>query len=135
MFNFVHGHFPLHLLSPLLLNILSFHNLCTASFYQYLQVLDVLRTVEVASTLGPEALGAYVISQATSASDVLAVMLLQKQFGMTPQSGKMMRVVPLFETLQDLTNAPEVVQTLFSLPGYLGAVRLVETRGDKLGLD
>ena len=85
--------------------------------------MDVLRTVEIASTLGPEALGAYVISQSTAASDVLAVMLLQKQFGMTSQSGKMMRVVPLFETLNDLTNAPQIVETLFSLPGYLGAVR------------
>jgi phosphoenolpyruvate carboxylase len=89
--------------------------------------MDVLRTVEIASTLGPEALGAYVISQATAASDVLAVMLLQKQFGMTPQSGKMMRVVPLFETLNDLTNAPQIVETLFSLPGYLGAVRYCTT--------
>jgi phosphoenolpyruvate carboxylase len=91
--------------------------------FPLLQVMDVLRTVEVASTLGPGSLAAYVISQATCASDVLAVMLLQKQFGMTPQNGRMMRVVPLFETLEDLTNAAAVVETLFSLPGYLGAVK------------
>lgn len=30
----------------------------------------------------------------------------------------MMRVVPLFETLNDLNNAPRVVETLFSTPGY-----------------
>ena len=35
----------------------------------------------------------------------------------------MMRVVPLFETLNDLTNAADVVELLFSLPGYLGLVR------------
>jgi phosphoenolpyruvate carboxylase len=86
-------------------------------------VMDTLNTLEVASTLGPEALGAYVISQAKAASDVLAVMLLQKQCGMTAANKKLMRVVPLFETLTDLTNAPEVVETLFSLPNYLGAVR------------
>ena len=43
--------------------------------------------------------GAYVISMAQSASDVLAVRLLQSEAGVqTP-----MRVVPLFETLDDLT--------------------------------
>ena len=56
-------------------------------------------------------------TQATSASDVLAVMLLQKQFGMTAGNKNMMRVVPLFETLNDLTNAADVVELLFSLPG------------------
>lgn len=40
-------------------------------------VQDTLRTFEVAATLGEEALGAYVISMATSPSDVLAVKLMQ----------------------------------------------------------
>ena len=40
-------------------------------------VLDTLNTIQVAANLGPGSFGAYVISQATSASDVLAVMLLQ----------------------------------------------------------
>jgi phosphoenolpyruvate carboxylase len=47
-------------------------------------------------------------------------MLLQKQFDMT--DAKMMRVVPLFETLDDLNNAPDVVNTLWSIPGYLESV-------------
>jgi len=50
-------------------------------------------------------------------------MLLQKQFGMTSENGNSMRVVPLFETLTDLENAPEKVNTLFSLPGYVGWVK------------
>jgi phosphoenolpyruvate carboxylase len=77
----------------------------------------------MASDLHPEALGAYVISQAQTASDVLAVVLLQKQFGMTPAKGNMMRVVPLFETLDDLTNAPGVLETLLSIPVYVGAIK------------
>ena len=40
-------------------------------------VLDTLNTIQVAASLGPGSFGAYVISQATCASDVLAVMLLQ----------------------------------------------------------
>jgi len=86
-------------------------------------VVKTLNTFEMASTLGSGSTGAYVISQARTASDVLAVMLLQKQFGMTNNNGRAMRVVPLFETLTDLENAPEVVDTLFSSDGYLGRVK------------
>ena len=87
------------------------------------EVVRTLETFQTASGLEPEALGAYVISQCQTASDVLAVMLLQKQFGMTPDKGNMMRVVPLFETLDDLTNAPEKLDTLFGVPAYNGAIK------------
>jgi len=86
-------------------------------------VVKTLRTFASVAKLHPSSLGAYVISQAQSASDVLAVMLLQKQFGMTLESKNLMRVVPLFETLNDLTNAPQVLQTLFSIPVYVGKTR------------
>lgn len=85
-------------------------------------VLTTIRVFSVISSFRPTSLGAYVISQAQTASDVLAVMLLQKQYGMTPDNGNMMRVVPLFETLDDLNNAPDVLTTLFSIPFYVGAV-------------
>ena len=86
-------------------------------------VVKTLRTFFTASQIHPSALGAYVISQAQSASDVLAVMLLQKQVGMTSDKGNMMRVVPLFETLDDLTNASGVLETLFKIPIYFGAIK------------
>lgn len=88
--------------------------------------LDIRKTLmvyKVASELDSESLGAYVISQANTASDVLAVMLLQKQFGMTAENGKLMRVVPLFETLADLMNSPEQLSTLFSVTSYIGAIK------------
>lgn len=85
-------------------------------------VVKTLKCFEMASNLEPEALGAYVISQAQTASDVLAVMLLQKQFGMTADKGNMMRVSPLFETLDDLVNSSSVLETLFSIPAYTGAI-------------
>nr|BAO52741.1 phosphoenolpyruvate carboxylase 1 [Thalassiosira pseudonana] len=81
-----------------------------------------LMVFKVASELDSESLGAYVISQANTASDVLLVMLLQKQFGMTEKNGKLMRVVPLFETLTDLTNSPAQLERLFSITNYLGAI-------------
>lgn len=85
-------------------------------------VKKTLMVYKVASELDPESLGAYVISQANTASDVLAVMLLQKQFGMTAKNGNLMRVVPLFETLDDLTNSPEQLKTLFSVTSYIGSI-------------
>lgn len=87
------------------------------------KVMTTLRTFETISSFDPESLGAYVISQATSASDVLAVMLLQKQFGMTPENRKMMRVVPLFETLNDLQNASNILESLFQISQFVGAVK------------
>jgi phosphoenolpyruvate carboxylase len=61
-----------------------------------------------------------VISQSRAASDVLAVLLLQKQFGLTASKGNVLRVVPLFETLNDLNNAPQIISTLFSVSNYVG---------------
>nr|AIT70056.1 phosphoenolpyruvate carboxylase [Scytosiphon lomentaria] len=81
-------------------------------------VQDTLGTFEVAATLGEEALGAQVISMASSPSDVLAVKLMQKEFGM-PWN---MRVVPLFETLSDLEQSEDTMRTLLSLPWYRGHI-------------
>eukprot|EP00581_Thalassiosira_minuscula_P027872 CAMPEP_0183750898 /NCGR_PEP_ID=MMETSP0739-20130205/1395_1 /TAXON_ID=385413 /ORGANISM="Thalassiosira miniscula, Strain CCMP1093" /LENGTH=1019 /DNA_ID=CAMNT_0025987043 /DNA_START=36 /DNA_END=3095 /DNA_ORIENTATION=- len=85
-------------------------------------IRKTLMVYKVASELEPEALGAYVISQANTASDVLAVVLLQKQFNMTRKNGKLMRVVPLFETLNDLENSPKQLEALFSVTGYIGSI-------------
>lgn len=86
------------------------------------EVVKTLKTYQAASSLGVEALGAYVISQCKEASDILAVLLLQKQFGMTKDKGNVMRVVPLFETLRDLEHSAEVLDTLFSVSTYVGAI-------------
>lgn len=85
-------------------------------------VRKTLMVYQVISGLDPESLGAYVISQANTASDVLAVMLLQKNYGMTAKNGKVMRVVPLFETLNDLENSPEQLETLFRVTSYIGSI-------------
>lgn len=92
------------------------------------EVMDTMLTFKVAASLGPGSLGAYVISRAGAASDVLSVMLLQQQFGFEHRAvgqrrgSPMLRVVPLFESLTDLTNAPAVVEQLFRLRGYLPMV-------------
>lgn len=78
------------------------------------EIQETLATFRVLSESSPDSLGAYVISMAESASDVLAVLLLQKEAEMP----RYMRVVPLFETLEDLDNAAGIIDRLLSLPGY-----------------
>jgi phosphoenolpyruvate carboxylase len=80
--------------------------------------VDVLETFAMIADQHEGSLGAYVISQATTASDVLAVLMLQKDAGVK----KPLRVVPLFETLDDLNGAADTMKHLFSLPGYMGSI-------------
>ena len=75
------------------------------------EVLDTFTTIARQST---DALGAYVISMATHPSDVLAVILLQKEAGVKSY----MRVVPLFETLSDLLGANDTLNALLAIPWY-----------------
>ncbi|GKZ00528.1 hypothetical protein MPSEU_001005200 [Mayamaea pseudoterrestris] len=81
-------------------------------------VVDVLETFGIIAEMYEDSLGAYVISQATSASDVLAVLLLQLDAGVK----KPLRVAPLFETLDDLNGASRTMKTLFQLPVYMGII-------------
>lgn len=78
------------------------------------EVAEVLATMHVIAEQGGEAKGAYVISMAGYPSDVLAVVLLQKICGVK----KPLRVVPLFETLDDLQRAPATMQALFEIDWY-----------------
>jgi phosphoenolpyruvate carboxylase len=81
------------------------------------EVREVIETFRALPSVGRDALGAYVISMAERASDVLAVMVLLDEVGLE-RAGvhPAMRVVPLFETLEDLENAPRVVDALLAIP-------------------
>ncbi|CAH9119612.1 unnamed protein product [Cuscuta europaea] len=88
-------------------------------------VKEVLDTFRVAAELGSDSLGAYVISMASHASDVLAVELLQKDARLAvagelgkPCPGGTLRVVPLFETVKDLRGAGSVIRKLLSIDWY-----------------
>ncbi len=75
---------------------------------------EVWSTFKVLATQPKECLGAYVISMTSSASDILSVMFLQKEANIEHR----LRVVPLFETLDDLINAKPIMEKLFSLKWY-----------------
>ena len=80
-----------------------------------LQVLEVFDTFAALAQLPAECLGAYVISMAHHASDVLAVALLQKIAGVASP----MRIAPLFETRDDLQAAPGVMQRVLASAAYV----------------
>tara|TARA_B100001029_G_scaffold179271_1_gene188207 strand:- start:1794 stop:4478 length:2685 start_codon:yes stop_codon:yes gene_type:complete len=80
---------------------------------------EVWSTFRILSQEPSECLGAYVISMTASASDILSVMFLQKEANIK----KKLRVVPLFETLDDLINAKKIMETLFSKKWYRNLIK------------
>ncbi len=69
---------------------------------------------EARSRIDPEAIQTYIVSMTTSVSHILEVLLLAKDAGLF---GKL-DVAPLFETIQDLDQAGQVMTTLFENPIY-----------------
>ena len=78
------------------------------------EVREVLDTCALVERMPAGSFGAYVITMASSPSDVLAVELLQRAAGVRQP----LRVVPLFETGRDLERAGTVLRELLALPWY-----------------
>lgn len=77
---------------------------------------------------GAEAIRHYIISHTETVSDLLEVLLLQKEVGLIHETlGKKatadLIVVPLFETIDDLRNAAQIMQEFYDLPGILDLVK------------
>ena len=88
--------------------------LIPAKWHPSEETREVFDTLGVIAATPRRALGAYVISMAAAASDVLAVQLLLKATGCDTN----IPVAPLFETLDDLKAAPDIVTQLLSDPAY-----------------
>ena len=77
---------------------------------------------------GDETIRHYIISHTETVSDLLEVLLLQKEVGLMHETlGKKasadLIVVPLFETIEDLRNAAPIMQEFYALPGILNLVK------------
>jgi phosphoenolpyruvate carboxylase len=98
-------------------------------------VLETFRVVaEVKAGCSPETIRQYVISGASSVEDVLAVIRLARLGGVAvegkgeaPGLDPGLMPVPLFESIEDLRNAPQICRELWSRPDYR---RLLETWGN-----
>ena len=77
---------------------------------------------------GKQAIRHYIISHTEAVSDLLEVLLLQKEVGL--MSGTLddkaiaqLIVVPLFETIEDLRNAAPIMREFYALPGIAQLVQ------------
>lgn len=88
---------------------------------------------DIRARFGPRAVRNYIISHTETVSDLVEVMLLQKETGLfqgalgsgsakaiEPKVGAM--VIPLFETIADLRNAPVIMREFFDIPGMSAVV-------------
>jgi len=76
---------------------------------------------------GHEAIRHYIISHTETVSDLLEVLLLQKEVGLMngtldTESKNHLIVVPLFETIEDLRNAAPIMREFYALPGVAAQV-------------
>ena len=86
------------------------------------EVLDTFRTIaELKQTYAPESIRQYVISGAASAEDILHVLRLARLGGVTVEASgddPGLQPVPLFESIEDLQNAPSIMRALWSSDVY-----------------
>ncbi|PZD96866.1 phosphoenolpyruvate carboxylase [Paenibacillus sambharensis] len=104
----------------------------TASHLEYSdstrECLDVYRTVYRAQQeFGEHCISSYLISMTQGASDLLEVMVFAKEVGLFHKDANgnvscTLQSVPLFETIDDLHAAPDIMKRLFELPIYRAAV-------------
>ncbi len=97
------------------------------------KVLDTFRAVRtIQDEIGEAAASTYIVSMTRTGDDLLRVLLLAREAGLvdlaTDPPMSRLDVVPLFETLDDLDRAPEVMRTLLADPVY---ARQVAARGGR----
>ena len=92
--------------------------------------LGVLKAARlIREQFGNRAIRNYIISHTETVSDLLEVFLLQRESGLmhVGQNGKapdaQLMVIPLFETIPDLRNAPGIMDGLLSIPMVRELVR------------
>ncbi|AHG91597.1 Phosphoenolpyruvate carboxylase [Gemmatirosa kalamazoonensis] len=83
------------------------------------RVLDTFRAVRVVQDeSGEPAASTYIVSMATCAEDLLRVLVLAREAGLVDLAAdppvSRIDTVPLFETLDDLERAPDVLRALFA---------------------
>ena len=83
---------------------------------------------EARARYGAEAIRHYIISHTETVSDLLEVLLLQKEVGLMrgtldDKARVDLIVVPLFETIEDLRNSASIMREFYALPGIANLVQ------------
>jgi phosphoenolpyruvate carboxylase len=100
-------------------------------------VLSAYRVVaEHAERYGPDGLGALIVSMTRDVSDLLAVYVLAREAGLEEETGDgsvcPLPVVPLFETIDDLSRSPAILREFLQHPVTR---RSLEAQRERAGLD
>ena len=82
---------------------------------ELIESITVIRKIQEAN--GVEGCHRYIISNCQSALDVIRVFQLAKLL-LADDDDLPLDIVPLFETIEDLANAPEVMDALYNVQGY-----------------
>ena len=116
----------------LLNNILNDPRPITSTYHKYSEstkeCLDVYRVIyDAQQEFGKHCITKYLISMAEGASDILEVMVFAKEVGLFRRNEDQsitctLQAVPLFETIDDLFAAPDIMRQVFSLPIYRDGV-------------
>ncbi len=90
-----------------------------------LAIFDAAR--QMRQRYGADAIRHYIISHTETVSDLLEVLLLQKEVGLMRgtldgEANADLIVVPLFETIEDLRNAAPIMREFYALPGVAALV-------------
>ncbi len=99
------------------------------------ETFDVLRVVHrLQKEFGTRICRTYVISMSHTVSDLLEVLLLAKEAGLVDPMAQRsdLLVIPLFETVEDLKAAPQVMERLFSTPFYRQLIASTSPTGKPL---
>ncbi|MBX9953041.1 MAG: phosphoenolpyruvate carboxylase [Candidatus Obscuribacterales bacterium] len=90
------------------------------------QTIEVFRTMTaLQEKFGIPAIDTYIVSMTQSKSDLLAILLFAKEAGLysTGKSERTISVVPLFETIEDLQNAPRLFESLLQVGAYKNYIK------------
>ncbi len=85
------------------------------------ETLDIFRSVaELRRSLDREAFGSFILSMTRSVDDILGAYLLAKEGGVFLDAAGTeicpLPIVPLFETIEDLRAAPQIMRELLNVP-------------------
>ncbi len=80
---------------------------------ELLGLLDLMRTAQRGGD--PQAVGPFILSMTRSCDDLLGIFLLARYAGFGSEKLDL-RVVPLFETIEDLRAAPQILDDLLKVP-------------------
>ena len=80
---------------------------------ELLSLLELIFTIQ--NGPDPESVGPFILSMTRSAADIFSVLLLARYAGFGSEKLSI-KVVPLFETIEDLDKAPEILRQVYDFP-------------------